>query len=311
MTELLGVHRSLLEEREQLYSPIDSKCIYDMREAGEKERLARDLWAGDFGRSVLELRNNNAPLVNVLRAQISNKSDVTPTSIAATERHLDGMLHDIVRAQNQFKIPLLTAASALVCEVNKTSREFHDLISAYHMGAALSKRWVETFLPIANACRPTSVEEMIQGVRACCFDNLSMKIDYSSYSSEGETGWLLDMTNWFSTWLPLKLAPNFDAEKIRARGRHTAYHSASLPRVLLFMLASGAEKHQLTCVLICCGSSQWHLAPHVPSAVWHAILFRQPGDRRQQEGPVGALHAGNAQWALAGSPAISRRLVTA
>ena len=34
------------------------------------------------------------------------------------------------------------------------------------------------------------------------FDNLSMKVDYSSFSTEGETGHKLDMTNWLSTTVP-------------------------------------------------------------------------------------------------------------
>ena len=69
-------------------------------------------------------------------------------------------------------------------------------------------------MPVASACRPAMAEETIPGVVCCCFDNLSMKIDYSSYSSEGETGRLLDMTNWFSTRLPVLLAPGFDAHAI-------------------------------------------------------------------------------------------------
>jgi hypothetical protein len=195
-----------------LYSPVNSAGVYDTRVAGEKERLARDLWAGDFAASMAELRANNAELVAVLRAQISNQSDVTAHSVTATERHIDGVLLDTVRAQNMFKVPLITAATSLICEVNKTSREYHDFVSRYHMGAAMSERWVTEFLPVANACRPTASEDMIPGVMCTCFDNLSMKIDYSAYSTEGETGRLLDMTNWFSTRLPRHLAPNFDAQ---------------------------------------------------------------------------------------------------
>ena len=84
-------------------------------------------------------------------------------------------------------------------EVNKTAREY--------------------FLPIANACRPAPTEAMLRGVICCCFDNLQMKVNYGAYSTDGETGHLLDMTNWFSTRLPVHLAPNFDAEAICALRR--------------------------------------------------------------------------------------------
>ena len=217
--ELVGVPRGMVEayhalvaERQALLSPIDATGVYNMRIDGERERLAVDIWRADFSTSMVELRDCNPQLVKVLRAQISNKSDVTEVSQAVTERHIDGILLDMVRAQNMFHIPLLTAATSLMCEVNKTSREYHDLISGFHMGAALSERWVTEFLKTANVCRPAMSQATILGVICCCFDNLTMKIDYSSYSTEGETGRQLDMTNWFSLRLPLHLAPNFDAQ---------------------------------------------------------------------------------------------------
>ena len=73
----LSVLNSLVIEREALYSSIKAAGVYNMRLAGEKERLARDLWAGDFSASMHELRNANPELVAVLHTQISNKSDVT------------------------------------------------------------------------------------------------------------------------------------------------------------------------------------------------------------------------------------------
>ena len=59
---------------------------------------------------------------------------------------------------------------------------------------------------------------MISGVAVAVFDNLSMKIDYSSYPSEGETGYKLDMTNWLSTRVPRRLAPAMDARQICTYG---------------------------------------------------------------------------------------------
>ena len=218
MTDLRAAHDALLEYKgELLLKPLQSLGMYNMRKEGDKERLAVDLWQGDFSASMRQLREENPEFVEVLRAKLSNSSDATPAALAALERHIDGMLLDACRAQNMFKIPLLTAATSLICEVNKTSREYHDSISAFHMGAACSERWVTDFLPMANACRPAPTEATLPGVMCCCFDNLSMKIDYGSYSTGGETGRLLDMTNWFSTRLPAHLAPNFDAAAICAR----------------------------------------------------------------------------------------------
>ena len=207
------------EERSALFRSFDASDTYDMMKPGEKERLARDLWTCNFSSSATALRSANAALVDVLRAQLVNTSPATESSISATERHIDGVLLDLCRAQNMHKIPLITAASALLCEVNGVAREFHDVVSAFHRGFALSEKWVHDFLKIVNACRPAPSHAVIAGLRAVCFDNLSVKVDYKSYSSGGETGHRKDMTNWFSTPLPAFLVPpSFDAGAIFLKG---------------------------------------------------------------------------------------------
>jgi hypothetical protein len=57
---------------------------------------------------------------------------------------------------------------------------------------------------------------MIECLSVAVFDNLSMKVDYSSYSSEGQTGYSLHMTNWLSTRVPQSLAPTMDARALCA-----------------------------------------------------------------------------------------------
>ena len=51
-------------------------------------------------------------------------------------------------------------------------------------------------------CRQVTTPSLASGVVVAVFDNLSMKVDYSSFSTEGETGHKLDMTNWLSTTVP-------------------------------------------------------------------------------------------------------------
>ena len=43
-TDFRAMSETLIEECSQLFAPIDSAGVYNMREQGEKERLARDLW---------------------------------------------------------------------------------------------------------------------------------------------------------------------------------------------------------------------------------------------------------------------------
>ena len=85
-------------------------------------------------------------------------------------------------------------------EFTHISREYHDSLAIYHRGAALSEKWVRDFLVEARAWRPPPQEPMIEGVAVAVFDNLSMKVDYSSYSSEGVTGYKLDMAAQSAPW---------------------------------------------------------------------------------------------------------------
>jgi len=205
-----------LQDRfDRLFAPVENKFLYDMRMPGEKERLGVDLWSGKLAGSIGDLRAANPELVALLRAKMSNTSRATEHARAAEERHLDGILADISRGQNMHKIPLLTAATSLLGEANKTSREYHDAIATYHLGAACSEKWVDDFLKMANALRPPPPWQTLHGVAVCCFDNLSMNIDYKSYSSDGETGRQFNMTNWFYTRVPRYLAsPTFDAHQL-------------------------------------------------------------------------------------------------
>ena len=68
----------------------------------------------------------------------------------------------------------------------------------------------------ARPWRPPPTEPTIKGVAVTVFDNLSMNIDYCSYSTEGETGYKLNMTNWLSTRVPSCLVPQMDARQLCA-----------------------------------------------------------------------------------------------
>ena len=71
----------------------------------------------------------------------------------------------------------------------------------------------------AREHRPAPSEPTLAGVAVATFDNLQMNVDYSSPDSsfmvEGDSGQKLDMTNWFTTLVPRRLAlPGFDTLQI-------------------------------------------------------------------------------------------------
>jgi hypothetical protein len=182
--------------RSVLLQPVHSSvAVYDMHESEDKERLAAALWTDSFTDSLHFLREMNRPLLDVLRAQIANMSDQTDLFVANKERLLDGILMDIVRAQNQRKMPILTAAVGILAHVHHVPREFHNTLMLYHKGALPSPAWVHDILQRARTLRPPPTEVSLSRIRVAAFDNLSMNVDYSSYVREGEGGYKLEMTN--------------------------------------------------------------------------------------------------------------------
>ncbi len=165
---------------ERLAQPIRTAgLVYNMNVQSDRERLAVDLWRADYAQQSAALREANPELVAVLQAAMKNSVRATPAFLASKQLLLDGMLLNIVRAQSQLNVPLLSAALSILGECNKVSREYHDAIATFFKGAAMSEPWTEGFLAEARVLRPPPEEEMLPGVIVAVFDNLSMQVDYT------------------------------------------------------------------------------------------------------------------------------------
>jgi hypothetical protein len=210
----------LVDKTKQLWKPISTDLsAYDMDLVSDRHRLAADLWRGGYFASAHSIREENSILTELIEATIANSS--TPSAdkqqqFAEGKRRLvDGILINIVRAQSQKKIPLLTAALGIVGLCNSITRENHDAISSFMKGATPSEKWLTDFIAEAMAHRPEPEdEEMIPGLHACVFDNLQMQMDYHSYMVDGESGQQLKMTTWMSCPIPRRLAPNLDFDAL-------------------------------------------------------------------------------------------------
>ena len=186
--------------------------VYDMDDEIDRIRLEYDIWVKDPRDSLDELPAANFELVAVLESSISNQSKVTELFIDNKKRLVDGILLNICRAQSQKKMPLLTAALSVLEEANQVPAAFHDVLTTYFKGALASKNWTKDFIVRARDRRPPPSAEPLEGVAVVAFDNLTMNVNYESYVREGEGGYKLDMTNWFSTQIPRTLAgAQFDA----------------------------------------------------------------------------------------------------
>ena len=196
-----------------LMRPIQTAgAVFDMQTPGDKLLLAQAIWLGGYNDSMLCLREANPELVSVINAQTKSQYDADP---ARVRRLVNGVLLDIVRAQNQFKVPLVTAAFTILSDVQGVKHTFHEVIRRNFSGALMTTNWGDGFLELARANRPAPDDEMLEGVQVGVFDNLTMKLNYGSYVTQEAGGEMKHMTNWLVAELPRKLAtPGFNAEYI-------------------------------------------------------------------------------------------------
>lgn len=199
-----------------LQSPINAGAIIDMSGGEEARRaLATQLWNGGYEESLQQLRHLNPELVAVLEGQVSSGYQAEDST--RKDRYINAMLLQMVRAQNQFKMPAVTAALTVLTQAHNVPDEFHDVVRMWFPGALATETWaVDKLLPLARECRPPP-EHPELGIAVTVFDNLQMKINYGSYVVDGVGGEQMKMTNWLLTEIPRYLAPrNFDGLRICA-----------------------------------------------------------------------------------------------
>ena len=192
-----------------LTSPLRLGLTFDVSDAQEKVELARRLWAGGYHESLRELRDANPVMVEVLEAQIANSHDrrASDAHLQTKHRLVDGILMCMVRAQSKFNMTLPTAALSCMARAGKVPNDFHEAVRQYFNGALTTTRVETDLLRLARDLRPPPAYEALEGLAIAPFDNLSMRLNYSSYVRDGQGGERKDMTNWLWTQPPRSLAP--------------------------------------------------------------------------------------------------------
>jgi hypothetical protein len=212
--------RSFYAEQELVRSPF----VYKGGDAEARERLCRLLWTGDFREGVMSLEAAVPGLADALRSVTANSYRARAKHAASHQRHeecqLAGLLACVIRMQNQNEIPLLTVLLSVRAYATGTSQRFRDGLTCFFRGVLLSDTWVEALLGDAMRFDPGATYAVLDGVGAAMFDNLTIKIGYKAYSTQDDTGYSLDMTNWLTLDVPRALAPaNFHVNAICAHRR--------------------------------------------------------------------------------------------
>ena len=209
--------------KDTLLSPVKTAgAVFNMQRHSDKVLCAQAVWLGGYVKSMVHLREANPELVQVIEAQVQSQY------AAEAGRHarlVNGVLLNIVRAQSQFNVPLVTAAFTILSDVQGVKHTFHETIRRNFPGALMSANWGDGFLALANANRPAADDVMLVGVQVGVFDNLTFKMNYGSYVTQEAGGEMKHMTNWLCAEIPRRLAPpGFNADYLctplpRARAR--------------------------------------------------------------------------------------------
>eukprot|EP00964_Phaeocystis_antarctica_P165302 scaffold145085_cov148-Phaeocystis_antarctica.AAC.1 len=197
--------------KDTLLSPVKTAgAVFNMQRHSDKVLCAQAVWLGGYVKSMVHLREANPELVQVIEAQVQSQY------AAEAGRHarlVNGVLLNIVRAQSQFNVPLVTAAFTILSDVQGVKHTFHETIRRNFPGALMSANWGDGFLALANANRPAADDVMLVGVQVGVFDNLTFKMNYGSYVTQEAGGEMKHMTNWLCAEIPRRLAPpGFNAD---------------------------------------------------------------------------------------------------
>ena len=134
---------------------------------------------------------------------------------AARQHCLDSALDILVRVRSQKHVPLWTAALSVVAYKRQLDGTLWRMISARQNGLLMSEKWTKQLVADAVPFRPAPKERFIQAVTFTVFDNYTRRCLYKSQVAGGEGGYSLDMTNWGTLRVPLRLLPmNFDGEDV-------------------------------------------------------------------------------------------------
>lgn len=197
-----------------------SPFVFDSHSTDDTERLIQLLWTGKYKEALTSLPFANPELTSVLLSLTeSTYVPRTQSQIIAHARHrenqFEGLFTVLTRMRSINSIPLLTVLLSLRAHRVKTAGRFKDAVACFFRGVLLSDDWVERLVARALELDPGPPYEVLQGIGACIFDNLTIRVAYKSYSTQDSTGYRLDMTNWVKMPLPKYLMPNsIDADTI-------------------------------------------------------------------------------------------------
>ena len=216
-----GAFTTFRETLRSLFNINTNKSIYNMQTAGEKERLADELWKGN-NFSTLPIKQSlaasNPELNRMLNLQACDDQQrdrgYEDRARGTVYPRFENVLCAIFRSRSKFMVPLSTAALAVRFAHHGVPKTVWDTVAYFAPGAVMSRSWTEEFIECAAQRDPGCPYDVVPDVTACVLDNFQIYSNYGSFATTESSGKAIDMVNWASLSVPASAAPpgfNFDA----------------------------------------------------------------------------------------------------
>ena len=181
--------------------------VYHMDNAAARAALIDKLWTGDYESAAGRFSAANPELVSIFAQQhLDGEEAGRFHAIKASWPRFEGVVSALFRARSQKFVPLETAALTVAFVHYQVSHFAWDAIS-YFTDGVMSRTWADTFCDDAVVRDPGPSYPTAGGMSAAVFDNFMMKVGYGSFSTEGEAGYQIKMTNWATAFLPAVAVP--------------------------------------------------------------------------------------------------------
>ena len=182
-----------------LHSP---QLHFDMNCEGQKEQLVDALWSGEWARtSRTRFSDANSAIVSLLEQMTVDGGEAVRFRELQGQSRWEGVFHALFRARSQRWVPIETAALSIMWLYYRVPGPVWE-VAAYFSKIVMSKHWAERISDLGADRDPGPTYAVAEGISAAVFDNLSIKVGYSSYMTGGQSGYRIDMTNWATVFLP-------------------------------------------------------------------------------------------------------------
>jgi hypothetical protein len=176
---------------------------------GGRLALIDALWAGTWVKEIANRFTHANPALRYLLElqEVDGDEGSTVLRALAGQSRWEAVMSALFRARSRNNVPIETAAMSIAWLYYRVPKPVWGAMT-YFGRAVMSRTWAETLCDLAMERDPGPAYPTAVGISAAVFDNLMMKVGYSSYATGGEAGRKIEMTNWATLFMPASAMPN-------------------------------------------------------------------------------------------------------